>query len=128
MDGARLQDVFAVNFHEVVHSVQAVETEVAKLQLRGRTEWTSITLPASRQKVERSLVGAVIEQGLSKALAARQFRVSPKAVKKWVTRFHNDELAGLLDRPSRPQSLPEKIGHSWHRTRPMLGWQRGFEL
>ena len=38
----------AVNFREVVHSVQAGESEVVTLQLRGRSEWTFIVMPVSR--------------------------------------------------------------------------------
>jgi transposase InsO family protein len=54
------------------------------------------------------MVRAVLDQGLSKAAAARQFRVSAKTVNKWVKRFQAHGVEGLRDRSSRPLSLPSK--------------------
>jgi transposase-like protein len=34
------------------------------------------------------MVRAVVDCGLSKATAARQFNITPKTVAKWVKRFH----------------------------------------
>ena len=43
---------------------------------------------------------SVIEGGLSKAAAARQFNTTPNTVAKWVDRFRADGVAGLQDRSS----------------------------
>ena len=58
------------------------------------------------------MVRAVLDQGLSKAAAAREFRVSAKTVAKWVKRFQAHGVEGLLDRSSRPLSLPSKTPSS----------------
>jgi transposase InsO family protein len=52
------------------------------------------------------MVRSVVEGGLSKAAAARQFNVTAKTVAKWVKRFLIEGVEGLRDRSSRPHSLP----------------------
>jgi transposase InsO family protein len=54
------------------------------------------------------MVRSVVEGGLSKAAAARQFNVAPKTVAKWVNRFRTESVDGLRDRSSRPHSLPSQ--------------------
>jgi transposase InsO family protein len=54
------------------------------------------------------MVRAVLDQGLSKAAAARAFHTSAKTVRKWVKRFLAHGLEGLRDRSSRPLSSPSK--------------------
>jgi transposase len=51
---------------------------------------------------------AVVEGGLSRAAAARQFNVTPKTAAKWVARFRAEGVAGLQDRSSRPRSSPSQ--------------------
>ena len=58
--------------------------------------------PKGREAMARS----VIEGGLSKVAAARQFNTTPKTVAKWVARFRAKGVAGLQDRSSRPHSSP----------------------
>jgi transposase InsO family protein len=58
--------------------------------------------PKGREAMARS----VVEGGLSKAVAARQFNTTPKTVAKWVDRFQAEGPAGLMDRSSRPHSSP----------------------
>ena len=60
--------------------------------------------PKGREAMARS----VIEGGLSKAAAARQFNTTPKTVAKWVERFRAEGVAGLRDRSSRPHSSPSQ--------------------
>ncbi len=48
------------------------------------------------------MVRSVVEGGLSKAAAARQFNTTPKTVAKWVERFRAEGIDGLRDRLVRP--------------------------
>jgi transposase InsO family protein len=59
-------------------------------------------------KGRENMVRAVLDQGLSKAAAARKFNTSAKTVAKWVKRFLAHGVGGLRDRSSRPHSLPSK--------------------
>jgi transposase InsO family protein len=59
-------------------------------------------------KGREAMVRSVIEEGLSKASAAREFRTTPKTVAKWVERFRIEGVAGLRDRSSRPNSSPSQ--------------------
>ena len=52
---------------------------------------------------------SVIEGGLSKAAAARQFNTTPNTIAKWVDRFRADGVGGLQDRSSRPRSSQAKL-------------------
>ena len=54
------------------------------------------------------MVRAVVDGGLSKAEAARQFATTAKTVAKWVHRFRTLGVEGLRDRSSRPHSLPSR--------------------
>jgi transposase InsO family protein len=54
------------------------------------------------------MVRSVVDGGLSRAAAARQFNVTPKTVAKWVKRFRAEGANGLIDRSSRPHSLPSQ--------------------
>ena len=60
-------------------------------------------------KGREQMVLAVVEQGLNKAAAARQFNTTPKTVAKWVDRFKTDGVDGMRDRSSRPLSSPSQI-------------------
>src|SRR6201987_174648 len=59
-------------------------------------------------KGREAMVRCVVEDGLSKAAAARLFNVTPKTVAKWVKRFRAEGVDGLRDRSSRPHSLPSQ--------------------
>ena len=59
-------------------------------------------------KGREAMVRSVVEGGLSKTAAARQFNVTAKTVAKWVRRFHGEGVEGLRDRSSRPHSLPSQ--------------------
>ena len=53
-------------------------------------------------KGREEMVRAVVDYGLSKAAAARQFNTTAKTVAKWVERFRALGVDGLRDRSSRP--------------------------
>jgi len=57
-------------------------------------------------KGREQMVRAVVDYGLTKAAAARQFNTTPKTVGKWVERFRAEGVDGLQDRSSRPLSSP----------------------
>src|ERR1700736_4496289 len=59
-------------------------------------------------KGREAMVRSVIEGGLNKAVAARQFNTTAKTVAKWVGRFRAEDVDGLRDRSSRPLSLPSQ--------------------
>ena len=59
-------------------------------------------------KGREMMVRAVVDCGLSKAVAAGQFNITPKTVAKWVKRFRAEGVDGLRDRSSRPLSLPSQ--------------------
>ena len=54
------------------------------------------------------MVRAVLDDGLSKVVAARQFHTTAKTVGKWVKRFQEEGVDGLRDRSSRPLSSPDQ--------------------
>ena len=54
------------------------------------------------------MVRVVVDFGLSKAAAARQFNTTPKTVAKWIERFEADGADGWCDRSSRPHSSPSQ--------------------
>ena len=63
-------------------------------------------------KGREDIVRAVVDHGLSKAAAARQFNASPKTVTKWTARFKAEGVVGLRDRSSRPLSSPSQISRA----------------
>jgi transposase InsO family protein len=59
-------------------------------------------------KGREAMVRCVVDGGVSKASAARQFNTTAKTVRKWVERFKAEGGDGLRDRSSRPHSLPNQ--------------------
>src|ERR1700733_6970900 len=59
-------------------------------------------------KGREMMVRAVLDCGLRKAVAARQFNTTPKTVGKWVERFRAQGVDGLKDRSSRLLSSPSQ--------------------
>jgi transposase InsO family protein len=59
-------------------------------------------------KGREEMVRAVVDRGMSKAAAARQFNTTSKTVAKWVDRFNAEGADGLRDRSSRPLSSPDQ--------------------
>src|ERR1700755_289154 len=63
-------------------------------------------------KGREAMVRAVVDSGMSKAAAARQFNTTIKTVRKWIERFRADGVDGLRDRSSKPLSSPSQISLS----------------
>src|SRR5262249_41311310 len=63
-------------------------------------------------KGREEMVRAVVDRGMSKAAAARQFNTTPKTVGKWVGRFCAEGVDGLRDRSSTPRSSAAQIAHA----------------
>jgi len=59
-------------------------------------------------KGREQMVALVVDRGLSKAHAARQFNTTWRTVHKWVSRFRKLGAIGLRDRSSRPISSPSQ--------------------
>src|SRR5215207_5675132 len=59
--------------------------------------------PLGRERMVR----AIVEGGQTPQAAARAAGVCPRTARKWVARFKAEGLAGLADRSSRPQRLPQ---------------------
>ena len=69
-------------------------------------------------KGREAMVRSVVDDGRTKAAAARQFNTSAKTVAKWVDRFRKDGIEGLRDQHSqqRTDDLPIWLHrHNWHR-------------
>src|SRR3984893_8009658 len=75
-------------------------------------------------KGREAMVRSVVEGGLSKAAAARQFNTTPKTVGKWVERFRVDGVEGLHDRSSRPLSSPSQTAPAAYAAVEALRRQR----
>jgi transposase len=70
------------------------------------------------------MVRAVVDGGLCKGAAARQFNTTPKTVCKWVERFRAKGVDGLKDRLSRPHSSPSQTAPAACATVEALRRQR----
>ena len=68
------------------------------------THQNAVLTPKGRELMVR----AVLDNGLTRAAAARQFHTTAKTVSKWVRRFQEEGVAGLRDRSSRPLSSPDR--------------------
>jgi transposase InsO family protein len=56
------------------------------------------------------LVARVVEQGQRQVAVAAAVGVSPRTVAKWVQRWRAEGVGGLVDRSSRPQRCPHRLG------------------
>lgn len=97
-----------MNFQEVVHSVLTVNAEVAKQKRFAEDRMDSHKNARLTPKGREAMVRAVVDRGMSKAAAARQFNTTPKTVAKWADRFLAQGIDGLRDRSSRPLSSPNQ--------------------
>ena len=54
------------------------------------------------------LAKLIVEEHWSATVAAKMFMTSPPTARKWAARFRVEGAAGMLDRSSRPRSMPTK--------------------
>src|SRR5262245_27875406 len=98
-----------VNLQEVVHSIRFAKLMSPNLSdSRGTNRMDTHNNARLTPRGREDMVRAVVDRGLSKAEAARQFNASWKTVDKWVNRFRTLGVEGLRDRSSRPHSLPSQ--------------------
>src|SRR5215210_4836770 len=67
------------------------------------------------------MVRRVVEQGWSITKAAMAAEVSEQTCSKWVGRYRQDGLAGLVDRSSTPQLVANRTGELIHIDVKKLG-------
>jgi transposase InsO family protein len=75
-------------------------------------------------KGREAMVRAVVDDGLSKAEAARRYNTTPKTVAKWVERYRKEGVKGLRDRSSRPHCSPSQTPQATCATVESLRRQR----
>jgi transposase InsO family protein len=75
-------------------------------------------------KGREEMVRAVVDRGMTKAAAARQFNTTSKTVTKWVDRFVKEDVDGLRDRSSRPLSSPVQTPQATYAAVEALRRQR----
>jgi transposase InsO family protein len=75
-------------------------------------------------KGREAMVRAVVEHGLTKVEAARQFNTTGKTVAKWVQRFRAGGVEALRDRSSAPHSSPSQTPPAAHDAVEALRRQR----
>src|SRR5580698_2797769 len=107
----------------------SIWSEPRKLRLRSfsvprRDQMNSHKNAPLTPKGREAMVRSVIEGGLSKTAAARQFNTTPKTVAKWVKRFRAEGVDGLRDRSSRPHSSPSQTPPATCAAVKMLRRQR----
>src|SRR5882724_2773427 len=91
----------------------SIWSEPRKLRLRSfsvprRDQMNSHKNAPLTPKGREAMVRFVIDGGLTKAAAARQYNTTPKTVAKWVERFRAEGVDGLRDRSSKPLSSPDQ--------------------
>ena len=60
--------------------------------------------PRARLRLAR----LIVEDHWPPSVAAKMFMVSPVTARKWAARFRAEGSAGMVDRSSRPRSMPTK--------------------
>jgi len=111
-DSAQSHPALDVGFQEVVHSVWTVNAEVGERQRFAEGRMDTHKNASLTPKGREMMVRAVVDFGLSKGAAARQFHTTPKTVAKWIERFEAEGVDGLHDRSSWPHSSPSQAGPS----------------
>ena len=70
------------------------------------------------------LAKLIVEDGWSVPVAAQMFMVSPVTARKWAARFRAEGAPGMVDRSSRPRSMPAKTPLPTVKRIVSLRWRR----
>ncbi|MEX5237517.1 IS481 family transposase [Kocuria arenosa] len=70
------------------------------------------------------LAKLIVEDGWPVTVAAQMFMVSPVTARKWAGRFRAEGVAGMVDRLSRPHSMPAKTPLRTVKAIVSLRWRR----
>ena len=70
------------------------------------------------------LAKLIVEDRWTVAVAAKMFMVSPPTARKWAARFRAEGPAGMIDRSSRPRSMPARTPPAVVRRIVKARWRR----
>ncbi len=70
------------------------------------------------------LAKLIVEERWPVAVAAKMFMVSPPTARKWAGRFRSEGPAGMVDRSSRPRSMPTKTPPATVKRIVKIRWRR----
>ena len=70
------------------------------------------------------LAKLIVEERWPVAVAAKMFMISPPTARKWVARFRAEGPAGMIDRSSRPHSMPAKTPPAVVKRIVKVRWRR----
>jgi transposase InsO family protein len=70
------------------------------------------------------LAKLIVDDGWPVGPAAKMFMVSPVTARKWATRYRAEGPAGMVDRSSRPHSMPTKTSPEMVRQIVRVRWRR----
>lgn len=72
------------------------------------------------------LAKLVVDDRWPTTVAAKMFMVSPITARKWVHRYRAEGAAGMVDRSSRPRSMPTKTSPEVVKQIVRVRWRRRF--
>ena len=72
------------------------------------------------------LAKLVVDDQWPATVAAKMFMVSPITARKWVHRYRAEGAAGMVDRSSRPRSMPTKTSPEVVKQIVRVRWRRRF--
>ena len=75
-------------------------------------------------KARLRLARLIVEDGWTPSVAAKMFMVSTVTARKWAARLRTEGPAGMVDRSSRPHSMPNKTPDHLKRQIVRLRWRR----
>lgn len=70
------------------------------------------------------LAKLIVEEHWPVAVAAKMFMTSPPTARKWASRFRAEGPAGMVDRSSRPRSMPTKTPPAVVKRIVKIRWRR----
>jgi transposase InsO family protein len=75
-------------------------------------------------KARLRLARLIVEDGWKPSVAAKMFMVSTVTARKWAARLRSEGPAGMVDRSSRPRSMPTQTPDHLKRQIVSLRWRR----